>query len=140
MKNLKLVLHRCGIFFMIFIMLSISVFNSFADNETFLETFKLNARNTTLIFFWGLFFGLSFIVFDFPKIPSLLSRLIHFILNGVATCIWVVEVQTEANSKLLQYIFFAIVIYVFVYWAIHFIKIGLTLLFSKILSRFLVDK
>ncbi len=140
MKNLKLVLHRCGIFFMIFIMISILLFSNMADNETFLETFKLNARNTTFIFCWGLFFGLSFIIFDFTKIPSMLSRLRHFILNGIATVIWVVETQTEANSKLLQYVFFAIVIYVFVYWIIHFVKIGLSALFKKILSRLLADK
>ena len=125
---------------MIFIMISVLLFSGMADNETFVETFKLNTRNTTLIFCWGMFFGLSFIIFDFTKIPSMLSRLIHFILNGIATCIWVVETQTEANSKLLQYIFFAIVIYVFVYWIIHFVKIGLTALFSKLLSRFLADK
>ena len=34
--------------------------------------------------------------------------MIHFVLNGVATGVWVVAIQTKVESNLLQIIFFAL--------------------------------
>ena len=108
------------------------------DGENTAEMYTYTFRHAASILIWGLFFGVSFVIFDIKKIPSLVSRIIHFVSNGVATGVWVVAVQTnfgsDFQSNLLQIIFFAIFAYIAIYWVLHLIICGFTKLFSKLLS------
>ena len=131
MKNTKLILHRCGLFFMF-----LSLFLLFIrDGENTSAAYSYTFRHAATILIWGLFFGASFIIFDIKAIPVLVSRLVHFLLNGVATCIWIVAIQTQVNSNLLQIIFFALFAYVFLYWSIHFVALGVKKLEKKIFAQ-----
>jgi len=131
MKNTKLIFHRCGLFFMF-----LSLFLLFVrDGENTAEMYTYTFRHAATILIWGLFFGASFVIFDIKKIPSLVSRLIHFVLNGVATGVWVVAIQTKVESNLLQIIFFALFAYIAIYWILHFIVLG----FNKLISKLSTD-
>ncbi len=127
MKNTKLIFHRCGLFFM-----TLTLFLLFVrDGENTAEMYTYTFRHAASILIWGLFFGFSFVIFDIKKIPSLVSRIIHFVFNGVATGVWVVAIQTKVESNLLQIIFFALFAYIAIYWIVHFIVCGVNKLFSK---------
>ncbi len=104
------------------------------EGENTSAAYSYTFRHAASILVWGLFFGASFILFDIPKIPTLISRLSHFVLNGVATCLWIIAVQTQVKSNLLQIIFFAVFIYVVIYWVLHFISILTNKLIKKIQS------
>jgi hypothetical protein len=130
MKNTKLILHRCGLFFMFLTLFLLFV----RDGENTSEAYSYTFRHAASILVWGLFFGVSFVLFDIPKIPSLVSRILHFLLNGVATCLWIVAIQTQVKSNILQIIFFAIFAYVVLYWILHFINLGVNKLIKKINS------
>lgn len=131
MKNTKLILHRCGLFFMCFTLFLLLV----REGEDVAQAYSYTFRAAASILIWGLFFGASFAIFDIPKIPPFVSRLIHFTLNGVATCVWVVAVQTEVKSNLLQIVFFAVFLYVVLYWVLHFISLGFAKLQKKIFGN-----
>ena len=130
MKNAKLIFHRCGLFFMLLTLFLLFV----RDGENTTEAYSYTFRHATSILIWGLFFGASFVIFDINKIPPLISRIIHFVLNGVATCLWIIAVQTQVKSNLLQIIFFAVFVYVFLYWSIHFISLGAKKLTKKLFT------
>lgn len=132
MKNTKLILHRCGLFFMIVSMCFLFI-RDMVENAS--NLFDYTFAHAAAILLWGLFFGVSFVIFDIKKIPDIVARLIHFILNGAATSFWIVSVQTagdNVNSKLLQFVFIGLFVYVFLYWIIHFLAFGLSKLFEKI--------
>lgn len=130
MKNAKLMFHRCGLFFMLLTLFLLFV----RDGENTSEAYSYTFRHAASILIWGLFFGASFVIFDINKIPALISRIIHFVLNGVATCLWIIAIQTQVKSNLLQIIFFAVFVYVFLYWSIHFISLGVKKLNKKLFA------
>ena len=132
MKNTKLILHRCGLFFMF-----ISLFLLFIrDGENTSLAYSYTFRHAATILIWGLFFGASFVIFDIKAIPALVSRMIHFFLNGAATCVWVVAIQTKVQSNLLQIIFFALFAYVILYAVIHLACVGM----GKLAEKFKIEK
>ena len=120
MKNAKLIFHRCGLLFMLLTLFLLLV----RDGENTAEAYSYTFHHAATILIWGLFFGLSFVIFDIKKIPLFVSRIIHFVINGVAMCLWIIAIQTKVESNLLQIIFFAIFVYVVIYWVIHFINVG----------------
>jgi len=93
MKNTKLIFHRCGLFFMFLTLFLLFV----RDGENTAEMYTYTFRHAATILIWGLFFGASFVIFDIKKIPSLVSRLILFVLNGVATGVWLLQFKQELN-------------------------------------------
>ncbi len=131
MKNTKLIPHRCGLFFMFLTLFLLFI----RDGENTSEMYSYTFGHAASILLWGLAFGVSFVIFDISKIPPFISRTIHFVFNGIATCIWVVAIQTQVKSNLLQIIFFAVFAYVFLYWSIHFIGVLLKKLAKKIIDE-----
>ena len=128
MKNTKLIFHRCGLFFM-FLTLALLFIR---DGENTSAAYSYTFRHAATILLWALFFGFSFVIFDFKKIPTLVARIIHFVLNGVATGVWIVAIQTKIESNILQIIFFGIFLYIVLYWVLHFLSLGVAKIWNKL--------